>query len=119
MMSKEKVLCVGHDFALLGVRSSVLASAGVYTTVATPYWATLLLRKEHFDAVVLCHTLAKSERRLLGFQIESLERTTAVVQIYSSSQIPEFLFACPSDDSEQLLSVLVSALRGGWSAATA
>jgi len=81
-----KILYIGHDPALLRVRSAVLTGAGHQVKVVTPYWALLLLRNDYYDAVILCHTLAKWESRLLRFQIESLGRKTPVVQLRSSVQ---------------------------------
>ncbi len=119
-MSSYKVLCVGHDVGLLGVRAAALACAGCCPTIVTPYWATMLLHREDFDAVLLCHTLAQAERHLLRFQIESLEqRKVPVIQIYSAIQKPEFRFACPAGEAEKLPSVVASALEGRRTAATA
>jgi hypothetical protein len=80
----------------------------------------MLLHREDFDAVLLCHTLTQAERRLLRFQIEALEqRKVPVIQIYSPIQKPEFRFACPTAEAEKLPSVVASALEGRRNAATA
>jgi hypothetical protein len=118
-MSSYKLLCVGHHAALLEARSAMLARAGHDTKVATPYWAMMLLRQEYFDAIVLYHTMALWELRLLWFQVASLKRKIPVIQIYSPPQTPRFCFACRSGDPEELLPVVLSALNNRPAAATA
>jgi len=111
ILNNFKILCIGHDLAALQVRFAVLASAGHQVKVVTPYWALMLLRMDYFDAVILCHTLAKWESRLLGFQIESLGRKTPVFQFCSSEQDTAFLHVSLCGHPEELLSVVESALE--------
>ena len=118
-MRNYKLLCVGHDVGLLEPRSTVLTSAGYSARIVTPYWAMMLLRRDHFDAVVLCHTLAQWENRLLRFQIESLGREIAVVQLCSSDQGTTVPQVETCGDSEELLAALKSALERKPGAATA
>jgi hypothetical protein len=76
----------------------------------TPYWALILLRNDYYDAVILCHTLAKWESRLLRFQIESLGRKTPVFQLCSSVQGPAVQHGDSCVNSEDMLSAVISAL---------
>ena len=110
-MNNFKILCIGHDPDAMQVRSAGLVSAGHQVKVVRPYWALILLRKDYYDAVILCHTLAKWEGRLLSFQIESLGRKTPVFQLCSSVQGTMFQHVTPCGQSEELLVVVVSALE--------
>jgi DNA-binding response OmpR family regulator len=111
ILNNFKILCIGHDPATLQVRSAGLVSAGHQVKVVRPYWALILLRKDYYDAVILCHTLAKWEGRLLSFQIESLGRKTPVFQLCSSVQGTTFQHVTPCGQSEELLMAVVSALE--------
>ena len=114
-----KILCIGRDLAPLQVRSAELASAGHQVKVVTPYWALILLRNDYYDAVILCHTLAKWESRLLRFQIESLGRKTPVFQLCSSVQGPAVQHGDSCVNSEDMLSAVISALEHKSDAAAA
>ena len=101
---------------MLQVRSAGLVSAGHQVKVVRPYWALILLRKDYYDAVILCHTLAKWEGRLLSFQIESLGRKTPVFQLCSSVQGAAVQRGI---HPEELLATVVSALETKSCAAVA
>jgi DNA-binding response OmpR family regulator len=116
ILNKYKILCIGHDPAMLQVRSAGLVSAGHQVKVVRPYWALILLRKDYYDAVILCHTLAKWEGRLLSFQIESLGRKTPVFQLCSSVQGAAVQRGI---HPEELLATVVSALETKSCAAVA
>jgi len=92
------------------VRSAGLVNAGHQVKVVRPYWALILLRKDYYDAVILCHTLAEWECRLLGFQIESLGRKTPVFQLCSSVQGAAVQHGDFCVNSEDMLSAVISAL---------
>lgn len=118
-MNNYKILCIGHDATTLQVRSAVLASAGHQVKVVRPYWALILLRKDYFDTVILCHTLAQWESRLLRFQIESLGRQTPVFQLCSSVQGGAVQYGGSCVHPEELLATVVSALENKSDAAAA
>jgi hypothetical protein len=118
-MVTYKFLCVGHDSATLASASALLASAGHSLTVATPYWAMMLLRREHFDAVVLCGTLANWEDRLLRFQIDSLGRNLPVVDLCSPDPMQESDLASPAGNPNEFVSVVLAALEEPGASASA
>lgn len=58
-----RILIVGDDFRLLATRAAVLAKTGASTVCCTASEMMRDLAREHFDLVVLCHSLSDRDAR--------------------------------------------------------
>jgi hypothetical protein len=111
--NEYKILFISHNPDVLHAPSSALANAGYVITNATLQQTLAKVDTEHFDGVVLCHSLTSREARAVLSLIQSLAQRTPVIQIYSYSCEPVFRFTSPSHDPAGLLSVVGAALQNG------
>jgi DNA-binding response OmpR family regulator len=67
-MNVYRILLAGDDLRLLETRAAVLGRTGAMVRWAARSEVELLLRQEHFDLLIFCHTLPMEQReRLTAF----------------------------------------------------
>jgi CheY-like chemotaxis protein len=74
-MQPSRILHVGYDDALIAMRSRVLRSAGYAVEESgSVNNAIYLVESDLIDAVLICHTIPKSEQQLLVTAVKSKRR---------------------------------------------
>jgi len=107
-----KILSIGNDPSLLDSNTAILTGAGYQVTPVTLQQTLKSIDSEHFDAVVLCHSLKAGEAQAVLSLIRSSFRfDIPIIQIYARTPDPAFRFSAPSYNPANLLSVVGWAMR--------
>ena|SRR5450756_239952 len=75
------ILTVGQDPILLSTRAAVLRTIKADVIAAPSAGAMDLIQHNHFDAVVLCHTLSKAESSEIAEAARDRHEGVCVVQV--------------------------------------
>jgi len=81
------ILQVGNNSTLATIRASVLRLTGATVVAASGDEAMNLLRHEHFDLVVFCHTISLEEREKISREARMLHMAVRVLNIVRSSAL--------------------------------
>ena len=107
-----KILAIGNDLSLLKSNTASLSGAGYQVAPVTLQQTLKSIDSEHFDAVVLCHSLKPGEAQAVLSLVRSSSRyDIPIIQIYARTPDPAFRFSSPSYNPANLLSVVGWALR--------
>jgi len=92
----RSILQVGNDSTLRTIRASVLRLTGASVIAASGNEAMGILRREHFDLVVFCHTVGQQQREKISLVARKLDvRVLHVLPLSVMSAAPNEAAADP------------------------
>ena len=77
----RSILQVGNDSTLRTIRASVLRLTGASVIAVSSDDARGILRREHFDLVVFCHTVSQPEREKISLVARHLYADVRVLDV--------------------------------------
>ncbi|HVH85779.1 MAG TPA: hypothetical protein VM912_03590 [Terriglobales bacterium] len=85
------ILSAGHNSALLRARNALIQTAG-YQVVTTRESGLLLelVRKKHFDAVVLCSSIPAHLRKNMARELKELKPALPLIVLCSAAEQRQF-----------------------------
>ena len=109
--SKGKILYCEIDAKVLSEQSRMFERAGytVETTVGRG-GAVQSLLKNHYDLVVLGHTLTKDDRHHLAYMAKKSSEATQVLVLHASGKHPAVDFAMDSRQGEKAIITALDSL---------
>jgi len=95
--SQGRILYAENDAAVLSAESKIFEQAGFAVDCAQGRAATeQALRSNHYDAIVLGHTLSKDDRHHLPYMAKKSNSYAAVMVLHASGKHPAVDYAMDS-----------------------
>jgi CheY-like chemotaxis protein len=114
-MHPPRILHIGYDDTLIAMRSHVLSSAG-YTVEESDSLnrAIYLLESDLIDAVLICHTVPRSDQQLLIMAAKAKRRLLPVLflRVYANERSTEDRIVVGNDPVALLNAVRLATNRG-------
>jgi CheY-like chemotaxis protein len=114
-MHPPRILHIGYDDTLIAMRSRVLSSAG-YTVEESDSLnrAIYLLESDLIDAVLICHTVPRSDQQLLVMAAKAKRRLLPVLflRVYANERSTEDRIVVGNDPVALLNAVSLATNRG-------
>jgi CheY-like chemotaxis protein len=114
-MHPPRILHIGYDDTLIAMRSRVLSSAG-YTVEESDSLnrAIYLLESDLIDAVLICHTVPRSDQQLLVMAAKAKRRLLPVLflRVYANERSTEDRIVVGNDPVALLNAVRLATNRG-------
>jgi|UPI000478D7F1 DNA-binding NtrC family response regulator len=101
----RSILQIGNDSALRTIRAAVLRLTGASVVAASSHEAMSILRREHFDLLIFCHTVSEQEREEISQEARKLHRDVPVLNVLRFSAIPSALNEASADPAYLLAKV--------------
>jgi CheY-like chemotaxis protein len=114
-MHPPRILHIGYDDTLIAMRTHVLSSAG-YTVEESDSLnrAIYLLESDLIDAVLICHTVPRSDQQLLVMAAKAKRRLLPVLflRVYANERSTEDRIVVDNDPVALLNAVRLATNRG-------
>jgi CheY-like chemotaxis protein len=114
-MHPPRILHIGYDDTLIAMRSHVLSSAG-YTVEESDSLnrAIYLLESDLIDAVLICHTVPRSDQQLLVMAAKAKRRLLPVLflRVYANERSTEDRIVVDNDPVALVNAVRLATNRG-------